>query len=54
MAASRPSTEAPSFALRGVGKHFGGIYACRHIDLEFRAGEVLAILGENGAGRAPP
>ena len=52
MAASRPSTEAPSFALRGVGKHFGGIYACRHIDLEFRAGEVLAILGENGAGKS--
>ena len=52
MAASRPPTETPAFALRGLGKHFGGIYACRHIDLEFRAGEVLAILGENGAGKS--
>ena len=52
MTESRPSTETPAFALRGLGKHFGGIYACRDIDLEFRAGEVLAILGENGAGKS--
>ena len=52
MAASRASTDAPAFALRDLGKHFGGTYACRHIDLEFRAGEVLAILGENGAGKS--
>lgn len=52
MAAPRASTDTPAFALRDLGKHFGGIYACRHIDLEFREGEVLAILGENGAGKS--
>lgn len=52
MAASRASADAPAFALRDLGKHFGGIYACRNIDLEFREGEVLAILGENGAGKS--
>ena len=52
MIASGVSGEAPAFALRGLGKHFGGIHACRDIELEFRAGEVLAILGENGAGKS--
>ena len=50
--ANRESTEAPAFAVRGLGKHFGGTHACRDIELEFRAGEVLAILGENGAGKS--
>ena len=52
MTASGLSAEAPAFALRGLGKHFGGIHACRDIELEFHAGEVLAILGENGAGKS--
>lgn len=38
--------------LRGVGKQFGGIWACRDVDLTIRAGEVHAVLGENGAGKS--
>jgi ABC-type sugar transport system ATPase subunit len=38
--------------LRGVGKQFGGVWACRNIDLEIRSGEVHAVLGENGAGKS--
>jgi ribose transport system ATP-binding protein len=43
---------SPLVELRGIGKRFGGVVACRDIDLEVRAGEVLALLGENGAGKS--
>ena len=42
----------PVCALRDVGKSFGGIFACRHVDLEVMPGEVLALTGENGAGKS--
>ncbi len=42
----------PLVELRGISKRFGGVIACREIDLEVRAGEVLALLGENGAGKS--
>lgn len=45
-------TAAADFALRGVGKSFAGVFACRGIDLNVRCGEVLAIAGENGAGKS--
>ena len=38
--------------LARVGKQFGGIWACRNVDLEIRAGEVHAVMGENGAGKS--
>lgn len=36
----------------GLGKRFGDTWACRNIDLTVRSGEVLAIAGENGAGKS--
>jgi rhamnose transport system ATP-binding protein len=39
-------------ALRDVTKTFGGTVALRDVSLELRAGEVLALLGENGAGKS--
>ena len=50
-----PSTDRVSTIacrLVGVGKQFGGIWACRNVDLEIRAGEVHAVMGENGAGKS--
>ena len=49
-----PSPAVPAIACRlvGVGKRFGGIWACRSVDLEIRAGEVHAVMGENGAGKS--
>ncbi len=50
-----PSADTPATIacrLVGVGKRFGGIWACRSVDLEIRAGEVHAVLGENGAGKS--
>src|SRR2546423_206149 len=44
-------TEAP-FALRGLGMEFGGVFACRGIDIDFAPGEVHAVVGENGDGKS--
>ena len=37
--------------LRGITKRFGDFTANDRIDLDVRAGEVHALLGENGAGK---
>ena len=39
-------------ALRNVSKRFGNIQACQGIDLELFTGEVVAVVGENGAGKS--
>src|SRR5262245_43580027 len=36
----------------GISKSYGGVLACRDVDLTVRAGEVHALLGENGAGKS--
>src|SRR3954469_19993470 len=38
--------------VRGVSKRFGATQALDHIDLDVRPGEVVALLGENGAGKS--
>src|SRR6476660_4299656 len=43
---------APILALRGVNKNFGPIDVLRDISIEVRAGEVLCLLGDNGAGKS--
>lgn len=47
-----PIGEMPILELRDVGKSFAGIFACRNISMAVRAGEVVAIAGENGAGKS--
>jgi len=42
----------PIVRLRGVRKSFGATVAVQSIDLELRAGEVHAWVGENGAGKS--
>jgi ABC-type sugar transport system ATPase subunit len=46
------AAQRPVISLRGVTKHFGGVYALRGIDLDIYPGEVLALLGDNGAGKS--
>jgi rhamnose transport system ATP-binding protein len=41
-----------ALALRGVSKSFGAVVALRDVDLELRAGEAHALVGENGAGKS--
>jgi ABC-2 type transport system ATP-binding protein len=42
----------PLAMLRGAGKRFGAIHALDRVDLHVQAGEVLAVLGGNGAGKS--
>lgn len=39
-------------ALRGISKFYGAVHAVADVDLEVMAGEVLAICGDNGAGKS--
>ena len=49
-------TEAPVLAqglsIRGVTKRYGSITVLRDVDLDVRPGEIVALLGENGAGKS--
>ena len=44
--------DAPLIALQGVGKTYGAVRALTDIDLALHAGDVLAICGDNGAGKS--
>ncbi|KPI18383.1 Monosaccharide-transporting ATPase [Actinobacteria bacterium OK074] len=48
---SDPAAE-PLVAVRGLSKRFGGTLALADVDLDIRAGSVLALLGHNGAGKS--
>lgn len=39
-------------SLRQIRKSYGAVEALRGIDLDVRAGEILAICGDNGAGKS--
>ena len=43
--------EPPLARLEGACKRYGGITALDGVDLELRGGQVLALLGANGAGK---
>lgn len=42
----------PLLSLRGVVKSFGAVRALTDVDLEVRAGEVVAVMGDSGAGKS--
>jgi len=42
----------PLLQLQGIKKHFGAIEALRGIDLGIPAGQVTALVGDNGAGKS--
>ncbi len=43
---------APILAVRNVSKHFGGVQALHKVSLDVHAGEVVALAGDNGAGKS--
>ena len=38
--------------VRGLQKHFGGLYALSGLDMDVRKGEVVSVIGPNGAGKS--
>lgn len=43
---------APAISARGITKSYGHLQALRGADLDLRPGEVLALVGDNGAGKS--
>ena len=50
--APAPVDGEPVLALRGVSKRFGAVQALSDVELEVNAGEVVALVGDNGAGKS--
>jgi ABC-type sugar transport system ATPase subunit len=44
--------DSPLLRLEHIGKSFGAVHALVDIDLDIRGGEVLALTGDNGAGKS--
>ena len=49
--ASPGPAEPPFFSLRDVHAYYGESYIVQGVSLEIRKGEILALLGRNGAGK---
>jgi len=49
-----PAADLPEVVMRASGlvKRYGNVVAIRESDFEIRAGEVLAVVGDNGAGKS--
>src|SRR5688500_15560294 len=43
----------PLLEMEGISKRFPGVVALDQVDLNVGAGEVVALIGENGAGKSP-
>src|SRR5687768_4424544 len=46
------NTPAPLLAIRGVKTFYGNIMALKGLDLDVREGEIVTLIGANGAGEA--
>lgn len=44
--------QATIFQARGLIKRYGGVTALDGTDFDLRAGEILAVIGDNGAGKS--
>jgi signal transduction histidine kinase/ABC-type multidrug transport system ATPase subunit len=50
--APAPAPGEPLLRLSGLNKRFGPVRVLKEIDLSVRQGELLALIGENGAGKS--
>ena len=49
---SAGATPAPLLALDDLSIHYGRVQALEHVSLDVRAGEVVTLIGANGAGKS--
>jgi branched-chain amino acid transport system ATP-binding protein len=42
----------PVLEVRGLQKHFGGVFALSWLDMTVREGEIVSVIGPNGAGKS--
>ncbi|MCB2102658.1 MAG: sugar ABC transporter ATP-binding protein [Rhodobacterales bacterium] len=45
-------TEAPLVEIRNIHKRFGGVHAVKDVSIDLHPGEVVGVLGHNGAGKS--
>ena len=45
-------TDTPILELKGVSKHFGAVIALHEVDFHVAPGEIMALVGDNGAGKS--
>src|SRR5215203_2299914 len=45
-------TQTPLIECRGLSAGYGALAAIRNVDLQVRPGEVVALIGRNGAGKS--
>lgn len=49
---ARPGRETPALRVVGLGFSYGGSLVLEHVSFEVQAGQALAVLGTNGAGKS--
>ena len=52
MTAAAPAPTRVVLEARGLVKRYGHVTALDGMDFELRAGEILAVIGDNGAGKS--
>jgi len=52
LSTSTAPTGAPLLQLQGLSVRYGSVQALQGIDLEIRSGELVTLLGSNGAGKS--
>jgi ABC-type sugar transport system ATPase subunit len=50
--ASPGHPDQPLLSLRGISKNFGAVQALSGVDLDLPAGQITALVGDNGAGKS--